>query len=540
MLFLFKRTALFLRSTFVTSLSGPQKNNWDGCGVGIDDVLSNRIATYNGFSAQDILKYAWTGDVRGLDPQLRNDTFYLAYPGCLARCPERTIGYNTSSQGLNVVATWIFPLAILFSLPFEHKIFLSITNWLGSPQTALTASIWNFWQIRKCYHEARPDPPRKSTFRKVWRFLRGPTEQEINNMGNETADMVRNRIDAFYVLSCFNQFDLGFDKVHRNAGAREAQHLGLQHWLTTLNYGLFRPLAGWPPDEDEPHDIIRTKVALSVLAQELRRNRRKGVVQSLLTLVIFMMAFGFSIVLAFDDLSSSTSIFVLDIGIFYLWVPVVVVFFILDRNPADSGRSKRAMERWHYNAEVIRTAALGRGNLNLWTEGGVPEIGDFVGQGRILSYCGLSHAVMEATRRGGVLNWGPDMGNNTIPNDVINKLSSLRQRPWMWHIIGVLCLALVWIDVVWAAWADFITPTFGPGCWSLAFIFYGFFSAVTWVMQYRPLNPEQRISRVFRRISIWVSHFFNTLAVLYMMLMLLVFVSDFHDVISLYSQLTSR
>jgi len=138
----------------------------------------------------------------------------------------------------------------------------------------------------------------------------------------------RSRINAFYVLSCFNQFDLGFDRVHPNTTSRIC--------LTTLLYGLFRPLAT-PRDPNEPeNDIAQTKVLLSILVQELRKNRRKGVFQTLLSLVIFMMAFGFSIVLEFDDLSSSTSIFVLDISIFYLWVPVLVVFFILDRNPADS------------------------------------------------------------------------------------------------------------------------------------------------------------------------------------------------------------
>jgi len=417
-----------------------------------------------------------------------------------------------------VVSTWIFPLAILFSLPFERNILVSATNWLGSPQTALTASIWNFWQIRQCYHRAIPDFLREGCFvSKAWRFIRGPSEEEMERMTEND----RSRINAFYVLSCFNQFDLGFDRVHPNT----TSHI----YLTTLLYGLFRPLAT-PRDPNEPeNDIAKTKVLLSILVQELRKNRRKGVFQTLLSLVIFMMAFGFSIVLAFDDLSSSTSIFVLDIGIFYLWVPVLVVFFILDRNPADSKHQRRYMSRWLYNVGVVRTTALGRGDLNLWSGEDIEDlqgIGNFIGQGRVLSYCGLPYAVIEETRGRGLLeNWQADMGNDTIPNAVINKLSSPRERPWAWHIITLLCLTLVWIDVVWAAWADFITPTFGPGCWSLAFIFYGFFSTVTWVTQYRPLNPRRRISRIFRRLTTVVSHFFNTLAVSYMVLMLIVFVS---------------
>ncbi|KAK4227131.1 hypothetical protein QBC38DRAFT_499666 [Podospora fimiseda] len=526
---------LLTRSTLLTSDAKPPDNNWEGCGSGINDVLSNRTSTYNGFTEEDIRKYTWLGDIRGLNPKYRNDTFYMTYSGCLAVCPPRTIGYNNTSQGLNIAATWIFPLAILLSLPFEHHILKSLLNWLGSPQTALTASVWNFWQIRRCYQRIRPSPaPGTNTtiFKKAWDFFRGPSAAEINNL----SDQDRNRINAFYVLSCFNQHDLGFDT---RDGNRAMQRLNLQDWLTTLLYGLFRPLArNRNQDQNPPEkDIIQTTVLLSVLAHELRKNRRRGVFQTLLSLDTFMMAFGFSIVLAFDDLSSSTSIFVLDIGIFYLWVPVIVVFFILDRNPGDSDRQRIYMSRWLYNVDVVRRAAMGTGSLNWWPGGdpegpnndppepqpGMDEVGEFIGQGRVLSYCGLTDAVIEATRRENVLeSWQPEM-TNTIPNDIIERLSSPRKRPWAWHIITLLCLTLVWIDVVWAAWADFITPTFGPGCWSLAFIFYGFFSSITWVTQYRPLNPRTRTSRAFRWITTRISYFFNTLAVLYMILMLIIF-----------------
>jgi len=81
MLFILKRTILFLRSTYVTSSSGTPKNDWDECASGIDDVLFYRNLTYRGFSRQGIFSYAWTGEIKGLDSQHWNDTFYLKYSG---------------------------------------------------------------------------------------------------------------------------------------------------------------------------------------------------------------------------------------------------------------------------------------------------------------------------------------------------------------------------------------------------------------------------------------------------------------------------
>ncbi|KAK0642896.1 hypothetical protein B0T16DRAFT_173853 [Cercophora newfieldiana] len=57
-----------------------------------------------------------------------------------------------------MVATWIFPLAIVVSLPYEstHRNWVretaSVTlRWLGSPQRAITATLENFRQIIKAH-----------------------------------------------------------------------------------------------------------------------------------------------------------------------------------------------------------------------------------------------------------------------------------------------------------------------------------------------------------------------------------------------------
>lgn len=66
-----------------------------------------------------------------------------------------------------------FPLAILIHLPFEYgAIWSAISNWLGSPQTSLTASIWNFWQTRQCHMRATGRSNFWNGFRTLWELLR--------------------------------------------------------------------------------------------------------------------------------------------------------------------------------------------------------------------------------------------------------------------------------------------------------------------------------------------------------------------------------
>lgn len=190
-------------------------------------------------------------------------------------------------------------------------------------------------------------------------------------MNDEERARIRTRTNAFYVLSCFNQFDLGLNTTHDKKGERLRHEENLKALLSTLVYGLFRPLSepqedgqngiaidglsndavagpqqsavnaqnrdqGPPRQEDCDENIQLTTALLSVLARQLRINRRRGMIPTLLSLLTFYLAFAFSIVLAFSDLSDSTSIFVLDIGIFFSWVPILVVSFLLDRNPGDS------------------------------------------------------------------------------------------------------------------------------------------------------------------------------------------------------------
>jgi len=253
-------------------------------------------------------------------------------------------------------------LAILLSLPYEagsgrklqklQTILVSVSNWLGSPQTSLAAAVWNFRQTESC----------QSRIRDILQRLPKGT-------GGKEDDQTL--LDALYVLSCFNQFDL---RPKAGMPAEDAVDLGDLEvetdgnlLLRTMIYGLFRPISASPkapPAAPAPRRRLRaagqlrraynqefqikglawspeneqriTRNLLNTLAHKLRMHRRRGVVPILANLAVFLLAYIFSIVLAFSDLGENTTVFVLDLALLFSWLPVLVVFAIVDRNPVSS------------------------------------------------------------------------------------------------------------------------------------------------------------------------------------------------------------
>lgn len=201
-----------------------------------------------------------------------------------------------------MVATWIFPLAIAFSLPYESlhrskfkRTAAAVLNWLGSPQTALTATIFNTLQIREAHRRSR----------------------DRNN------DKTWN--DLYYVISCLNQFDIPPSSEANN------------DFIQVLVYGLFCPVIAAVDYEDTK----LTRNLLSVIANQLRMLRRRAVMPTLASLGTFLVAFIFSIVLSFTQVGDNAAVdpLVLVLGLLYGWLPVLVIFTIVDRNPVSSERS---------------------------------------------------------------------------------------------------------------------------------------------------------------------------------------------------------
>jgi uncharacterized membrane protein (UPF0136 family) len=212
---------------------------------------------------------------------------------------------------LAIVTTWIFPLSILFSLPFEsdkRKTVTSLVNWIGSPTVTMTETLFNIWQTVQSY-----------------RFQWGRHKPD----GWEDQDVA---LASSYVLSCLNQFKM--------PGIRPAQpirsELSTHAIIEDILYGLYEPLLSG--DNDAGGKKEKTKSLVLVVAHALRQQRRRGVVPLICTMVIFLAAFVFSIVLAFYADSDST-VTPLTLGLLYSWMPAMVMLTIVDRNPHSPERA---------------------------------------------------------------------------------------------------------------------------------------------------------------------------------------------------------
>lgn len=228
---------------------------------------------------------------------------------------------------MNIAATWVFPLAILLSLPYDslhrkkyRKSLEAMSNWLGSPQTALTATIFNFRQIGECQ-------------RRVVAAVRSGQEGRVAGKSRRGGGTISSSTtcDVYFILSCMNQFELPSTPRMR------------RRFLEVLVYGLFRPLTAGSPaadeDEGEAEEAVLLRELAATMAFQLRMLRRRGVIPTLGSLATFLIAFVFSVVLAFDDLGDRTTAHSLGIGLLFGWLPLLIISSIIDRNPVSADRS---------------------------------------------------------------------------------------------------------------------------------------------------------------------------------------------------------
>jgi hypothetical protein len=152
------------------------------------------------------------------------------------------------------------------------------------------------------------------------------------------SDLERLKMDAYYVLSCLGQFQLN--------------EVPSADFLEILVYGLFRPFvgiggeAGYTPTHPEDKDRVEkaktmTTELLREMAFHLRMLRRRGVYPAITNILVFFIAFAISLVLALGDVGEATTGHVLTLGAFFSWLPLLVLFTILDRNPVSADRSRQ-------------------------------------------------------------------------------------------------------------------------------------------------------------------------------------------------------
>ncbi|KAK3680918.1 hypothetical protein B0T22DRAFT_474369 [Podospora appendiculata] len=461
------------------------------CHAKLLSVMNGTLAV-GGVSNETLAQSGWIydGPIGLLKDGLRGTITAITYKGCIELCGNAT-QLNSPTTALQLVTAWIFPLAILFNLPYDslhirkrRGTFAAVLHWLGSPQTAMTATIFNFDQIRKCHAEA-----------------------------------VGGRENTYYVLSCFNQFQL--PKEPDGSGRLSAE------FMSALVYGLFRPLSDGAKDGDaENHDIEYTKQLLAVLAKQLRLLRRRGVIPTMLSLGSYLIAFILAIYLAFGEVGDGVDVTSLILGLLFSWLPMLLICTVIDRNPISSDRTAALMSRWLYNVNAVLDWKLRRGRDRTrqepdWWQDEIPahfEIGDFIGQGRRLEYAGLVEAVLstmekECRHKPHALPVG-DSGDRAVDFKAYEDLATAvrarhaRRRPGLWFWSAIRALFLVWFPVLMAFVVAYTSPTVGMGCWSGPLLMWGALSSFSWFVS------------LFKRSSgLWltrVCHFANGAALLFL------------------------
>ncbi|KIL90227.1 hypothetical protein FAVG1_05957 [Fusarium avenaceum] len=324
---------------------GQHLDKFDRCKIRLEGIM-NGTETFGTINNVTVTEFIYTGPVRGMKNEYartsRNNFTTLTTEGCQVICENPIDWYWTAdiSLTLGIISNWILPIiALLSALPYDslHKrnptapwsegklcrTVSALLNWLGSPQTALTATLFNIHQIRKCFHETLPSG-------------RGIS-------GNHALQPLKK--DAYYVLCCIGQFKLlGLDDPD-------------QRFLKTLIYGLFNPMCnmingeGIHTNDVELQDLENqltpeqkatrwTKELLQQMAFELKILRRRGVYPTFLSIIIFFIAFAVSLALAFADIGDRTTAHSLAFGILISWFPILILFSVLDRNPVSADRSR--------------------------------------------------------------------------------------------------------------------------------------------------------------------------------------------------------
>ncbi|KAK4224264.1 hypothetical protein QBC38DRAFT_458481 [Podospora fimiseda] len=450
-------------------------------------AIKNGTAEFEGVTNETLWStgWEWTGPIARLKSHVPRDTITaMTYQGCLKLCGAES-ELNTPAAALILITTWIFPLSIIFSLPYDslHEMKLwgtlgSVSNWLGSPQTAMTAATFNFDQIRDCHRRAG----------------RGLSE------------------DTYYILSCFNQFLLPKQSDSSELDGK---------FVATLIYGLFRPLRDGNLNQKNL-DIEYTRQLVGLLASQLRILRRRGVIPMMLSLGTFLVAAIISVYLAFGDAGEGPDSTSLTFGLVYCWVPMLVICTIIDRNPVSSDRTRELMSRWLFNVEAVRQWKIGgaqdntqpvwwRGTRGPNTNGQQQEIlldddmpdkfkvGEFIGQGRQMHYCGLTSAVLSCSpvepEKINDNNIAEPLGQyERLATRVLKRLKG--RRPREWWISAFFSFFLVMTPLFMAFLTAFVSPTAGIGCWSGSILMFAILSSVNWVVSLCNASPGLKM-RIF-------------------------------------------
>ncbi|CUS13983.1 unnamed protein product, partial [Tuber aestivum] len=415
------------------------------------------LATNGSLPEEDI----YWGAVDGLPSKAEYPVLLLTFAACEKHCGSGSTLHPWETTA-DTVTTWVLPLVgLVLQAPFESNNFrgtmLLVFRWLGSPIVSMMYIFWNIRVTRKCAIMAdmsvgmgdHPRPP------SGFSGLR----------------------DSLYLLSVVNQYQLNIWP-----GLRE------QDMEYILRVGLF--------DTGPEFQEMRGRVATNI-----RRERRRGTVQALVSLGWFLVALGISINKAFGDLGEDSSASNLALGLLVCWLPVLVAAAIVDRNPMDAGDVSAKLN------ECLRSIVMAIPRELYIPQGvtGNEILGGFAGQGRVHWHCGAASSILCT------LEGLPDMGRGWL--DIYENDHELTIAPSQrWQMIAssqgwqmTASFTLVCSCIIGAFILSYFTPTVGLGCRSAGYMIFGLNSFVclfieigAWV--FLPMGRRREAARWFLRL----------------------------------------
>lgn len=396
---------------------------------------------------------------------------------------------NDVIDAFQILTTWVLPaIALMSQFPYEslshrkRRNAEAFANWIGAPAAAIATTFWNIMTIHAC--ALKPTQFRNS----------------------DASGHIRN---SLYILSCVNQYEY----LRRGLLVAQAQRRD-----RALLRGVLHP---YVRAEDPMLTTDRRKILENWnehLAFQLRLQRRKGVYPIYISILWFGLAFIFSIVIAFASLGDNSTAHSLALGLLLSWVPVVVFASVVDRNPTSATRCSDLIERWLFNIDrlfeegppqlgppglpglqqVPRPApAQWRGrHLLPDNTSSIPDevdgfsIGEFLGQGRRLRYCGITDTVLERITN-------PKRADLSLPALDDKEYEIFRRdlvsRPVSWYITWLLGQVIVSISFIMAFLVSFNTPTVGLGCRSLSYVVWWLFTLPSWMLLGWQQEPRPRL-----------------------------------------------
>jgi hypothetical protein len=267
--------------------------------------------------------------------------------------------------------------------------------------------------------------------------------------------------DSFYLLSVLNQFTFC-----------TAKKLEVDLELL-LRFALFDP---------SPAAAAKRKKLASIL----RRQRKRGVVQVMITLFWFVVVLIISVHRAFTDLGSNTTAHDLALGLLLGWLAVLIASTVVDRNPIDSEHTRRKINAFLTKVQQDNPGRFDPADIS------TAVFQEFAGQGRHRWHYGAAHCILlgleddylKARGRGWIELYSAstlsqftrDRNGNLITYDL--AYFDLRQ---LWH--AAFSLLLLAAACFGAFWISFNTPTVGLGCRSGGYMIFAVLSMFALVVE---------------------------------------------------------